>query len=236
MALAPRALARGGMKDRRVDAERLAGDALDSPFLQVRGHAAARREDQVEAAVEVARIALGEACRAAGQARSGGEPRHRDEVRVAIRERRNAERLRGVERTPGDAVRISGLDQVGREAGDDARDRASPQRHAIAAAAGQRPRRQRRRVRARAGCARHCDRVAPARLRREPLVLGLQVPAHAATGRTPEHRRVDEVERFAHRAHCAEPRSRDGARGPSAASISSAMRALLHARSRAAAT
>ena len=82
------------------------------------------------------------------------------------------------------------------------------QRQAIAAAAGNGDRRQRRRVGVAAGDARNRDRMAPARLAGQPVVLGLQVAAHAAAGRTPEHRRVDEVERFAHRRHCADPRKR----------------------------
>src|SRR5678815_3557457 len=51
--------------------------------------------------------------------------------------------------------------------------------------------------------------MAPAGLAGQPVVLGLQVAADAAAGRTPEHRRVDEVERFAHRAHCDDPASLD---------------------------
>ena len=117
-------------------------------------HAAARREDEVEAAVDVARIALGPARRARAEATAAGEPRHRDDVRVAVGDRRDAEPLRRVARAPGDAVRVAGLDQVGSEAGEDARDRGAAQRQAIAAAARQRrstaasPRRRRCRRRA----------------------------------------------------------------------------------------
>ena len=47
-----------GWNAARVDAERLQRDALDAPVEQVGGHAAARREHEIEAGVDMARIAL----------------------------------------------------------------------------------------------------------------------------------------------------------------------------------
>jgi hypothetical protein len=128
---------------------------------------------------------------------------------MAVGDRRDAEPLRRVTRPPGDAVRVAGLDQVGSEPGEDTRDRGPAQRQAIAAAGRQRDRRQRRRAGVAARNLRNRDRMAPARLAGQPVVLGLQVAADAAAGRTPEHRRVDEVERFGHRAHCDDPKGRD---------------------------
>jgi hypothetical protein len=66
-----------GMERRGVDAERLQGDALHAPVEQVVAHAAARREHEVEAAIDVPGIA---ACRLRGEAAeasAGGEPGHR---------------------------------------------------------------------------------------------------------------------------------------------------------------
>jgi hypothetical protein len=48
-----RSMRRARMEGARVDAERLPGDALDAPFAEMVAHAAARREHEVEAAIEV---------------------------------------------------------------------------------------------------------------------------------------------------------------------------------------
>jgi hypothetical protein len=186
-----------GMEQRGVDAERLQGDALHAPVEQMAAHAAARREHEVEAAIDVPGIAARGRRGEAAEAGSGGEPGHRLEVGVAGRDRGDGERARGVEPPPGDAVGIAGFDQVRPQVAQHPRDRAAAQRQAIAAAAGQGQGGQ-------AGSAGngvapgHGDRVPPARPARQPVVLGQEVAAHAAAGRAPEHRRVDDVNRLGH--------------------------------------
>ena len=202
--LAPGRIAPARREEHAVDAKRLAGDARHAPGREVAGHAAARSQHEIEAAVDAPRIALGQPRRSAGEAPAGGQARERDDVRVAVGDRRNTERLRRIARRPGDAVGIAGLDDVGRERLQHAGHRRAPDRQPVAAAERQRHRRQGRAAGRGAGNARHGEGVAPARLAGQPLVLGLKVAPHAATGRTPEHRRVDEVERFAHHADCAQ--------------------------------
>ncbi len=83
-----------GMERRGVDAERLQRDALHAPVEQVAAHAAARREHEVEAAIDMARVATRRRRGEAAEARAGGEPGHRLEVGVAGRDRRDGERAR----------------------------------------------------------------------------------------------------------------------------------------------
>ena len=125
---------------------------------------AARREHEVEAGgrrgAHSARAARAAAC---AEALAGGQPRHRLEVRVAVGDGGDAARARRVDARPGDAVRVAGLDQVGRERGQHARDRAR-----AAAAAGSRRCRQRQRRQAGSPSRRRRPRVGTAIVWRQP--------------------------------------------------------------------
>jgi hypothetical protein len=111
------------------------------------------------------------------------------------RDRGDVERARGVERAPCDAVRIAGFDQVGPQIAQHPGDRAASQRQPVAAAARQR---QGRQTGPTGVAVRHGEGVPPAGAARQPVVLGQEIAAHAAAGRAPEHRRVDDVDRLGH--------------------------------------
>ena len=139
---APARVRAAGMEGRGVDAERLQGDPRDAPVEQVIAHAAARREHQVEAGVQVAQVAPRQPCEAAAEPGAAGEPGHRLEVGMTGRDRGDGERAGRIERAPGDAVGIAGLDQVRPQIAQHAGDRAAAQRQPVAAASGQRQRRE----------------------------------------------------------------------------------------------
>ena len=115
----------------------------------------------------MARVALGPARRRAG--RSAVRRRAAPSTRGSSgsRRRRGSRAARRVARRPGDAVRVAGLDDVGRQAGEHARHRAAAQRQPVAAARRQRQRRQRGGPARGAGDERHRERVPPAGLPRQ---------------------------------------------------------------------
>jgi hypothetical protein len=189
-----------------VDAERLQRDPLDAPLAEMATQARARREHEVEAAIEVLRVAARRARGDAAEGAARGEARHRLEVGVAGRDRGDAARARRVERAQATRIRDRPASiRSGRSAGEHARDGDAAQRQAVATAARQRQRRQLAWPAAEfaPGTAIVCRQPG---WRAQPVVLGEQVAAHAAAGRAPEHRRVDDVDRLRHGADCADRR------------------------------
>ena len=156
---APGGRSAGRMKARRVDAERLAGDALDAPVEKMAAHAAARCQHQIEAGIEMLRVAPRQPRRGRAEARAGGQARHLLEVRMAVGDGRQC-RARGPHRARSRQRDTGRRPRSGRAA--NLRGRARPRRGAAAGdsrrcpageARAAKPRRSKPRCPARRSCA-----------------------------------------------------------------------------------